>query len=264
MARAQSPRRARRPAGCRPRSPARRRRAPRPTHRDTCCGTGARPASRVFEQPRAAAGSLAAAVLGKRDLGLQPIHAGSTELVERSGLRCGHQSERRVERAGPEARLGRGQRALGPPRGFLSQCDGALQECSRGGESTAGFRSPGRPLELSGHDIVGTEHGLRAVPGTAVRVDLWIGRRGQCSVRVAALSRGRSPVDRRPQKWVAEAHACADLDQFLRLGRRTLPQPGFPARRRPATGGWDHRRDRPPPPAAGCCVSLGSTSIRRR
>ena len=53
--------------------------------------------------------SFAAAVLGKRDLGLQPIHARSTEVVESSGLSCRHQLERRIERARFEARLGRGQ-----------------------------------------------------------------------------------------------------------------------------------------------------------
>ena len=70
--------------------------------------------------------SLAAAVLGKRDLGLQPIHAGSTEVVKGSGLCRRHQRERRIERTRFEARLGGGQRAVCPSRGLLGQRDRTL------------------------------------------------------------------------------------------------------------------------------------------
>ena len=164
--------------------------------------------------------SLATAVLGKRDLGLQPIHAGSTEVIQGSGLGSSHQRERHIKGAGFEARLGGGQRAVCPTRGLLGQGDRALEKCSRGSETTPGLRSPGRLFELGGHGIVGTEHGLGAVPGTAIGVDLGIGDRGQCSMDAAALRRRRRLVDRRAQKRVPESDACVDLEQPFRLGGR--------------------------------------------
>ena len=108
---------------------------------------------------------------GQTRIGLEPIHAGATEVVQRSGLRRGHQLERRIESAGLQARLGGGQRAVGPSRGLLGQRDRALQKGGRSGKTTASLRSTSRPLELGGHGVVGAERGLRAVPGTTIRVD---------------------------------------------------------------------------------------------
>ena len=56
--------------------------------------------------------SVAAAVDGKLDLTAQQVHLGALELVQRSGLCDGDQSECRVERAGLVLGLCRGERSL--------------------------------------------------------------------------------------------------------------------------------------------------------
>ena len=71
------------------------------------------------------------------------VSSGALEPVERVGLRRGQEAERRVELAGLEARLCRGQRALRTPCRVHCQCDGALQECGRRGDSAASLRSAG-------------------------------------------------------------------------------------------------------------------------
>jgi hypothetical protein len=49
-------------------------------------------------------------------VGANQVDPGALGLVERSVLRRGQEPERRVERAGLEACLRRGQRAVRPPR----------------------------------------------------------------------------------------------------------------------------------------------------
>ena len=61
-------------------------------------------------------GSIAAETRGEGDLAAQQVHPGALELVERPGLRRGQEPESRVERAGLEASLRGGQRALRAPR----------------------------------------------------------------------------------------------------------------------------------------------------
>ena len=82
------------------------------------------------------------------DLSAQQVDQGALELVERPRLGRGDQPERRVELAGLEARLRRGQGALRPPRRVLRQRDRAPQERRRGGEPAARLRPAGRALEL--------------------------------------------------------------------------------------------------------------------
>ena len=85
----------------------------------------------------------------------QQVDPGALELVERPGLRRGQEPERRVERAGLEARLRRRQRALRTPRRVDGQRDGALEERGRGGDAAASLRPAGRALELGGDLLVG-------------------------------------------------------------------------------------------------------------
>ena len=99
---------------------------------------------------------LAAAALGVRGLGAQQVQAGALQLVERPDLGRRQQPARRVERAGLQARLGGGERAVGPPRRVAGQRDGALQERGRRGEAAARLRPPGRALELQGDLLVGS------------------------------------------------------------------------------------------------------------
>ena len=65
--------------------------------------------------------SVAAALLGKRDLGLEPIQAGSRELVERPGLRGRQQPASHIERSRPEAGLGGCEGSVGSPGGIARQ-----------------------------------------------------------------------------------------------------------------------------------------------
>ena len=76
-------------------------------------------------------------------MGPQEIHPGVLELIQRAGLRRGHEPERRLERAGLEARLRRGQRPLRTPRRVYGQRDRALQERGPRGDATAGLRAAG-------------------------------------------------------------------------------------------------------------------------
>ena len=64
---------------------------------------------------------VAAALLGKRDLGLEQIQAGSPELVERPGLRGRQQPTSHIERPRPQAGLGGCEGSVGSPGGIACQ-----------------------------------------------------------------------------------------------------------------------------------------------
>ena len=70
------------------------------------------------------------------------------EPIERIGLRRHQQAFDVVERPGQEARLRRGQRALGAPRRVLRQLDRSAQEGCGGGDSAPRLRPSRRSLEL--------------------------------------------------------------------------------------------------------------------
>ena len=144
---------------------------------------------------------------------MQQIHAGSPELVQRSGLRGRQQPERRVERAGLQVGLRRRQHALGAAGRIDRQVGRPPQERGRGGEPAAGLRPARRALELGRDVLVGPARGLRAVPGAAIRLERGIGHVRQRAVHALALEvRGR-PVDRRAHERMAEAHLRADVQQ---------------------------------------------------
>ena len=128
---------------------------------------------------------------GEGDLAAQQVHLGALELVERPGLRRRQQPESRVERAGLQARLRRGQSAIRPPRRVLGQRDGALQERRRGGEPAARLRPAGRALELDGDLLVRSRRGRSQMPGATVRIGLPVGRLGQRQVDRPAILRRR-------------------------------------------------------------------------
>ena len=108
-------------------------------------------------------------------------------------LPCARRLRAVVERAGLQARLRGGQRALATPRRVPRQRDGALQERGRGGDPAARLRPTRRTLELEGDLFVGLRRRRGQMPGPAVRVELPIGRLGQCQVdRPPLLHRRRS------------------------------------------------------------------------
>ena len=131
--------------------------------------------------------------------------------------------------AGLEARLRRGQSAIGPPRRVLRQRDRALQERRRGGEPAARLRPAGRALELHGDLLVRSRRGRSQMPRTTVRVGLSIGRLRQRQMDRPAILHRRRPVHRRAHQRMPERHPLADRQQPVRLrglrGRRPDPEP---------------------------------------
>ena len=101
------------------------------------------------------------------------------EAVERPGLRRGQEPRRRVERAGLEARLRRGQRAPCLERRVGSQRGRPLEERRCGREAAARLRSPCRALERGGDGFVGSGGGECAVPGVTVGVELEVAHLGE-------------------------------------------------------------------------------------
>ena len=230
------------------RSPVAPRTAPRPMHRDRCRARGVRRASRTSvaaaKQQRR---SIAAAVLCKGDLGLQQIHAGSSEFVQRAGLRGRQQPERLVERAGLQLGLCRRQHALGAAARVGRQVGRASQERCCGSEPPAGLRPTGGPLELRRDILVRASRGLRTVPGAAIRLERGVGHVRQRSVRALALAVRSRSIDGRPHQRMAEAHLRADLQKpgpgcgLDRGAGDPKPRRGAPHQRRVAD--WFRRRD---------------------
>ena len=175
-------------------------------------------------------GSIAAEARGEGDVAAQQVDPGALELVERSGLRRGQEPERRVERAGLEARLRRGQRALRAPRRVGGQRDGALQERGRGGESAASLRPAGRALELGGDLLVGSRRRSGAVPGAPVRVRLGVGGVGEGAMDAVAILGGSRAVGGGSDEWMRELDAPTDREQpgvHRRVGRSHVDAEGL-------------------------------------
>jgi hypothetical protein len=177
----------------------------------------------------------------ERDLPAQQVGSDALEFRERPRLRRGQQSQRRFERAGPGHCLRRGQRALRPPLRVGCQRGRAVQEGSRRREPAARLRAAGRALELCGDVLVGPGCGLGPVPGTAVGIDLRIGRPRQRAMRLPPVVRRGRPVDRRADQRVAEGYPGAYGEQPVRLspGRCFDPDPepgGRPPQQRRVAG----------------------------
>ena len=147
------------------------------------------------------------------------VHPGALELIQRPGLRRGHERERRLERAGLEARLRRGQRALGSSRRVDRELGGALQERGRRGDAAAGLRTAGRAFELGGDLLVGPRGGAGAVPGPPVRVGLGDGGIGQGTMHAVPVVRGCRAIGGGPDQRVRELDAPAQLEQPAVLRR---------------------------------------------
>jgi len=86
----------------------------------------------------------------QRDLPAEQAGPGTLEVIERAGLRRGHQLQSRVEPAGLEIRLRGRECAPGPRPGRGRQRDRALQERRRRGHPAAGLRPARRPLQFGG------------------------------------------------------------------------------------------------------------------
>ena len=150
------------------------------------------------------------------------------ELIQRAGLRGGRERERRVERAGLEARLRRGQRALGSSRRIDRELGGALQERGRRGDAAASLRTAGRAFELGGDLLIGPRGSAGAVPGPPVRVGLGDGGLGQRAVHAVPVVGGCRAIGGGPDERVRELDAPAQFEQPAVLcrarGRDVDPQ----------------------------------------
>ena len=161
--------------------------------------------------------SVAAALLGERDLRPEQIHARPPELVERPGLRGRQQPVGHFERPCAQAGLGGCERSVGAPRGISGQCDRTLQERGRGGQAAARLRADRGALELRRDLLVRARRSSGQVPRPAVRIGVPVGRLRQCEMGGPAFLRHRRPVDGGAGQRVAERHALADRQQPVRL-----------------------------------------------
>ena len=65
---------------------------------------------------------------------------------------------------------------------------GPLEEGGCRGQATARLSAAGRPLELRGDSLVQPGRRLGAMPGAAIRIDLWVGRLRQRAVDSSPLA----------------------------------------------------------------------------
>ena len=174
--------------------------------------------------------SVAAVPHDERDLGAQQVHLGALELVQRPGLCDGHQSERRVERAGLVLGLCRGERAPRPARGLGRQLGGPFQKRGRCRQPSARLSAARRALELRRDVLVKPRRRLGEMPGTAIGIDLRIGRVRQRTMHRLPFLRRRRPIHRRADQRVTKRHPRADREQPVGVGRRLDPDPEPPGR----------------------------------
>jgi hypothetical protein len=115
---------------------------------------------------------------GGRDPRAQQIDACALKLVNMPHFGGVQHRQCRVERTSLEACLCRRQRALGAPRWVCCQGNSALQKCGSGGDPAASLSPVSRQLELEGNLLVWAKRSMRAVPRTAIGINLRI--RGAC------------------------------------------------------------------------------------
>ena len=221
--RAQSPRRGRRPAGCRPHLPVGRRRALRPTRRDTCCATGVRRAFRASEQPGAAAAEPRRRGSGqtRSQPAADPRGLDRGRRVVRPPLRPPARAPRRTRRL-------RGSPGPRPTRGRpVSRAPGSARRSAAGMQPPRRVRREPALARPTARARLRRAHRDRARPGRGARHD----------------DRGRSP-DRWPRPVLG-----------ARCGAPSATQPG---RSRSAGAGGGTSRVRRPrsglPPRGRRCV----------
>ena len=140
--------------------------------------------------------STAAQTRGEGDVSPQHVDPGALELIQRPILRHGCQPERRVERAGLETRLRRGQDTFGVPPSVGGQQHRPLQERRGRSQPAAGLRPPGRPLQLRRDLLIRPGYGLGPVPGAPVRIRDRVGHLGQRRVQLPPVRQRGRPVGR--------------------------------------------------------------------
>jgi len=92
--------------------------------------------------------------------------------------------------------LCRGKGALSAAGRIKRHSGSLLEECRRGGQAAPRLRPVGRALELGGHVLIRCHGRLRAVPRSAVGIELRIRDLRQGAVNVLPLLTGCRPVGR--------------------------------------------------------------------
>ena len=196
-------------------------------------------------------GSVAAQAGGERDPPAQQVRPGGLKLVERPGLRQGDEVACLAERAGLQAGLCRGQRALGAAHRVGRQVRRAFQERRSGGQPAAGLCPARGARKLRGDILVGFRRGLGQVPGPPVRVSGRVGHPGQRGMCAAPRPLRGRVIGRRADQRMPEPHPRMPRHQPLGLcGHARLPTgPQLPGRLRhqrgiPGRVGRRHRQQR--------------------
>src|SRR6202042_3739516 len=111
------------------------------------------------------------AVQRERNLTAQQLDLSAPEVVQRSGLCDGNQSERRVERTGLVLGLRRCERPPRPARRLGRQRARTLQKRSRRRQSAARLSAARGALKLGRDVLVQARRRLRKMPGAAIRIN---------------------------------------------------------------------------------------------
>ena len=246
------PRHLAQPAGRR----AGRRTAPRRAPPGTSRAPARRRAARAAARRRAAAAA-------PRCRGCGRTRSGPRSSVDPRALQLVERRRPRRSRAAPSAASGApassfacaAASARAPRRAGSGVSSAARSRNAAAAASAAArLRPAGRALQLVGHLLVGPRPPRARDARPADRGPARVGRLGQRAVDLAALGRGRRPVDGRAHQRMAEPHPRADLDQ----ARRLAPAPPRRARSRaarPRATAASRRRPARPPPAAAAAAS---------
>ena len=125
----------------------------------------------------------------------------------------------RVERPSLEARLRRCERAFRTSRRVHCQCDGALQERGRRGDSAASLCPASRTLEFGGDFLARSGRCSGAMPGAPIRIRLEVGRFGEGAMDAMAILGSGRAVGGGPDEWMRELDAPTYFEQ-TRVHRR--------------------------------------------
>jgi hypothetical protein len=131
---------------------------------------------------------VATALLGKPNLGAQPLKSRQLELIERADRRRREQLSRRFRGSGIQLGLCRGERARRSPSWILSQLSRPLQKRSGRGGATPSEHAASRPLKLIGHRLIRPYRRVRPMPGPPIGVDLWVNRLRKRRVNLLELA----------------------------------------------------------------------------
>jgi hypothetical protein len=147
------------------------------------------------------------------DLGAQQVNQRLADFVEQPRLDARDEGQGGPERARGRLGLRGGQQALGPPSRVRRQRRRRFEEGGGRRKPAEGGRTVSRPFQLCRDIFIRAHRGAGAMPGTAVRIEVWIRGVGQRLVDLPPFRRGCRLVDGRVHQRVPEPDPIAQLDQ---------------------------------------------------